>query len=391
MSKVLRATGVLAAAGLAVPLWAVPSAFAAASTEPGATGAYYYSAGVDKPEESPTQPPNLTGDRTDGVAPEHLAVAVRLPDQIDKKSFLSFDLATVPVDATITRAVVSLPLAPDGEGNFSMSPAAAKVRACAAGDEGFNGEDCASFAQAPTDKCDLFAAPGRDSADKTSYEFDISTLAASWLTGANDGLALTVAEGAGASPFQVVFQPFAKASIALTFTLPPADTKTVAPLEVPTGSEPVDDPTGTAASGDAAGDAGSFDSGSLDSGSFDSGPVDVGSAPAPEFGVAGAPIVGSEPAPSGDVAAAPAPQTAGAPVSTTPVASSRPSEVLDPTASAWLGGLLFAALLALLSLIMGDSRVAATVVSQTRLARTLDARTTAQRTARHQARRPVGP
>ena len=382
MSKVLRATGVLAAAGLAVPLWAVPSAFAAVSTEPGATGAYYYSAGIDKPEQSPTQPPNVTGDRADGVAPEHLAVAVRLPNQIDKKSFLSFDLSTVPFDATITKAVVSLPLAPDGEGNTSMSPAAAKVRACAAGDEGFNGEDGASFAQAPTEKCDVFAAPGKDSADKKSYEFDVSKLAASWLTAANDGMALTVAEGAGASPFQVVFQPFAEASIALTFTLPPADIETVAPPEASTGSEPVDDLTGTGTSGD----AGSFDSGSLDS-----GPVDVGSAPAPEFGVAEAPIVGSEPAPSLDGAAAPAPQTADAPVSTTPVASSRPSEVLDPTASAWLGGLLGAGLLALLSLIMGDSRVPAAATSQTRLARTLDARTAAQRTAGRPVRRPVHP
>lgn len=380
MSKVLRATAVVAAAGLAVPLWAVPSAFAQASTEPAATGAYFYSAGIDKPEESPTQPPNLTGDRTDGVAPEHLAVAVRLPNQIDKKSFISFDLSTVPVDATITKAVVSVPLAPDGDGNVSMSPAAAKVRACAAGDEGFNGEDGASFMQAPTEKCDVFAAPGKDSADKKSYEFDISKLAARWLTDANDGMALTVAEGATASPFQVVFLPFAKASIALTFTLPSPDLETVAPPEVPTTTGPVDN----VAIG-SSGDVGSFDSGPVDSGPVGGG-ADV--APAPEFGVAEAPVVGGEAAPSVDVAAAPAPQSAGAPVATTPVASARPSEVLTPTTSAWLGALLFAGLLALLSLIMGDSRVpAAGTGSQTRLARTLEQRTSAAR----QQLRPLRP
>lgn len=378
-SKARRAGAVVVAAGLAVPLWAVPSASAATSSEPAATGAYFYSAGIDKPEESPTQPPNVTGDRTDMVAPEHLAVAVRVPNRVDKMSFLSFDLTSVPFDATITSAVISVPLAPDGDGNMSQSPAAAKVRACAAGDEGFNGEDGASFAQAPSVKCDAFMAPAKDSADKKSYTFDVSALAASWLTDANNGLALTAADGATSSPFQVVFQPFAKASIALTFTAPPTeiDTTVVTPVVPDTGSTDV-------GGGGFASDPGTFDSGSVDSGSVDT-------APAPEFGVAESPVIDTA-VPEPEVGApAAAPVTAGAaPVAVTNVASSRPSEVLNPTTGAWLGALLFAGLLALLSLIMGDAKVPARTASQTRLSQALQARERAAVTARRRPLRPLG-
>ena len=376
-SKAGRAGAVMIAAGLAVPLWAVPSAFAATSGEAAATGAYFYSAGVDKPEQSPTQPPNVTGDRTDMVAPEHLAVAVRVPNRVDKMSFLSFDLASVPFDATITSAVISVPLAPDGGGNMSQSPAAAKVRACAAGDEGFNGEDGASFAQAPSVKCDVFAAPAKDSADKKSYTFDVSKLAASWFTGSNNGLALTAADGATSSPFQVVFLPFAKASIALTFTVPPTEINTTVVPPV----APVTDSTDVG--GGIASDPGSFDSGSLDTGSVDT-------AAAPEFGVAQSPVVDTA-VPTPEVGAAAVPVAAGAaPVVVNNVASSGPSEVLTPTATAWLGALLFAGLLALLSLIMGDAKVPARATSQTRLSKALQERELAAATTRARPLRALG-
>ena len=376
-SKARRAGAVVVAAGLAVPLWAVPSASAATSSEPAATGAYFYSEGIDKPEQSPAAPPNITGDRTDMVAAEHLAVAVRVPNRVDKMSFLSFDLTSVPFDATITSAVISVPLAPDGDGNMSQSPAAAKVRACAAGDEGFNGEDGASFAQAPSVKCDAFMAPAKDSADKKSYTFDISALASTWLTDANNGLALTAADGATSSPFQVVFMPFAKATIAVTFTAPPTeiDTTVVAPA--------IPDSTDVGGGGFAS-DPGTFDSGSVDSGSVDT-------APAPEFGVAESPVVDTA-VPEPEVGApAAAPVTAGAaPVAVNNVASSRPSEVLNPTTSAWLGALLFAGLLALLSLIMGDAKVPARTASQTRLSQALQERERAAVATRRRPLRPLG-
>ncbi len=381
--KARRASAVVVAAGLAVPLWAVPSAFAATSSEPAATGAYFYSAGVDKPEQSPAAPPNVTGDRTDMVAPEHLAVAVRVPNQVDKMSFLSFDLTSVPFDATITSAVISVPLAPDGDGNMSQSPAAAKVRACAAGDEGFNGEDGASFAQAPSVKCDVFMAPAKDSADKKSYTFDVSTLAASWLTEANNGLALTAADGATSSPFQVVFMPFAEASIALTYTVPPTeiDTTVVPPVD-PGSADTIDSAD---AGGGFASDPGTFDSGSADTGSSF-----VDTAPAPEFGVAESPAIDAA-VPEPEVGAPAAPLAAGAaPVAVSNVANVRPSEVLTPTTTAWLGALLFAGLLALLSLIMGDAKVPARAVSQTRLSQALQERERAADAGRRRPLRALG-
>ena len=361
--KVVRTSAVLVAAALAVPLWAVPSASAETSTEPAAIGAYFYSLGVDKPEASPAPPPNVTGDNADGVGPQHLAVAVSVPGEVDKASFLSFDLATVPFDATITKAVVTVPLAENGGDNVVLSPAAAKVRACAAGDTGFNGEDGASFANAPEQLCDVFAAPAQDSADLTAYTFDVSALAATWLTDLNSGIALTVADGATSSPFQVVFLPFAESSIALEYTVPPDEIEVIEPdasLDTGTSDTPDFGLDDTSFGG------GSFDGGSLDGGSTDGGSTDLGG-----FGSVESPVVDS--GTTADVLDIPAPVAAG-PAGTVPVASIVPSEVLAPSGTFWLAAALFAGLLALLSLIMGDARVPARSTSQTRLGKALQAR-----------------
>lgn len=333
MRTVLRATAVVAAAGLAVPLWAVPAAFAATSTEAASTGAYFYSAGIDKPEASPAEPPNVTGTATDGVAAEHLAVAVRVPGQVDKKSFLAFDLEAVPFDATLTKAVLTVPLAETSQDNQSVAAEPAKVQACAAGPEGFNSEDGKSFASAPTDTCEALAVPGKASSDGKAYVFDVSKIAATWLTEANNGVALLPADTS--APFQVVFLPFAEASLAVEFTEPPVETEV---LDVP-----VD--TGVAGPTDA-------DVPADLTTSFDTGSV---GAPDADFGVAEAPVV--EPLAPEAAIAAPAPEAA-PPVLATPVASTGPSEVLTPRAGAWVAGILFAVALAVLSLIMGDPRVA---------------------------------
>ena len=355
MSKILRATAVLAAAGLAVPLWAVPAAFAETSTEPAATGAYFYSLGIDKPEQSPTQPPPITQNMTDEVAPEHLAVAVRVPGQVDKVSFLSFDLVSVPFDATITKAVVTVPLAENGGGNTQRSPAPEKVKACAAGDEGFNGEDGANISGAPSRLCDEFEVVATESADKKAYVFDVSALAATWLTAANNGMALTPA--VLTTPFQVVFKPFSEATIAVEYTMPPADVSTdvVAP-ELPAAPD-----AGTGFSGD----TGSFDGG------FAGGATDSSGT---GFGAVEAPSVDSAlPDPQTMDAPAPAPDVAPTAVRNVALAGDAP---LTPTPAFWLGLLAAGALLVLLGLIMGDSRVPATSAagSQSRLSQALQAR-----------------
>jgi hypothetical protein len=361
VNKVLRGAAVLAAAGLAVPLWAVPSASAASVNEAASIGAYFYSAGVDKPEQSPAAPPNVTADQTDGVAPGNLAVAVRVPNQTDKMSFLFFDLLSVPLDATINSAVVTVPLAeptppltPPRDANVQRNPAPEKVRVCAAGPEGFNGEDGASFAAAPAVDCESFSAVGTASADKKSYTFDITGLASEWLSGMNNGLALVPAEEALRSEFQVVFQPSDAATIAAQFTAPePADLGTEFDAPVTT-TPPVD---GGFSSG------GTFDSGSAfgDSSSFGSAEAPLVDTALPE------PQTMEAPAPEPDVAPA-------APIRNVALGSDIP---LTPSPAFWAGLVALGALLAFLGLIMGDSRVpapGAAAASPTRLSRALQER-----------------
>lgn len=342
--------GAIALACGTVPLVGAAPAYAESATEPGSVGAYYYSAGIDKPDAAPAPPPNVTAMGTDFVAEGHLPVAVRVPGETDKMSFLAFDLDTVPLDATITTAVVTLPLAEDTAAsdprtaNDQRSPAPQKVRACAAGPEGFNGEDGQSFAQAPTFDCEAFSAIAKESADKKSYVFDVSALAATWLTGSNNGIALVPADGADASEFQVVFLPANKASITVGFTLPPEEIEVVPPTVTVPEPAPFTGGTGT-----------------TDFGGFTGG-TDVAVPPTLPEAV---PQPQAMPVPTAAVAQSPA---------TTPVAQVRAIESLTPTSMFWVLGLALAGLLALLSRIMGDSEVAvASAGSSSRLSRALKA------------------
>ena len=361
MSKVLRATSVVVAAALAVPLWGVPSASAEEAAENATNGAYFYSAGVAKPDESPAGVPNVTADNADGVAAGNLAVASQAGGQEDKVSFLGFDLAAVPLDATIDKAVLTVPLVPDSPpSNVSAAAAPELVRACAAGDGGFFGEDGVSLALAPERLCDQFSSePATLSEDGKAYVFDITGLAATWLT-VNDGVALTVAEGV-AQPFQVVFAPFAEASLSLSFTA-------LAPLE----ELPLDSGT----SGEVP-VAGSFDTGaSLPS--FETG----------GFGTVEAPAVDTalpEPAPVAQTAPEPA---VAAPITNVSAMTEAP---LTPSTSFWAGLLALVGIGALLSLILGDNRVAtpATAASQSRLSKALQGRQTSAVTRGPRLARPV--
>lgn len=344
MNKVLRATAVVVAAGLAVPLWAAPSAYAASTaTEAASDGAYFYREGISKPDPLPFAPPNVTG-AADGVKAGHLAVAAAGGGE-DKVSFLRFSLLDVPLDAVISKAVVTVKLSPNGDGNVVVNADPAKVRACKAGDSGFSGDDGENITLAPERLCEEFAAPAKATADGSAYEFDITGLAAEWLTVGNDGVALTVAEGAASSPFQIVFEPFAEATLTYEFTAAPTTT--------------FPDFTSTAPSTDL---GTGFDSG-FSGGSLPS--VDSGS-----FGSVEAPSVDTalpEPAPE----AAPAPEPEVAQVQN--VALAEPT--ITPGTAFWIGALVIGAVLALLSLILGDSRVAAPGAARpSRLSQALQAR-----------------
>ncbi len=360
MSKVLRASSVVVAAALAVPLWAVPSAVAEEAAENATNGAYFYSAGIAKPDEAPQAPPNITGDQADGVAPGNLAVASQAGGQEDKVSFLGFDLAAVPLDATIDKAVLTVPLVEASPpSNVVVNAAPELVRACAAGDSGFFGEDGTSMTLAPERLCDQFSSePATLSEDGKAYVFDITGLAATWLT-ANDGVALTVAEGV-AQPFQVVFAPFAEASLALSFTA-------LAPLE----ELPVDTGSGEVPL------AGGFDTGgSLPS--FETG----------GFGTVDAPVVDTAlPEPAPQAQAAPEPAVA-APIQNVSAMTEAP---LTPSTSFWVGLLALVGIGALLSLILGDTRVtpAAAATSQSRLSKALQGRQTSAAARGPRLARPV--
>lgn len=366
MSRTLaRASAVLAASALAVPLWAVPVALAEESSEAASVGAYFFRGGITQqglPVEAPQPPPNATAD-ADGVSPGNLAVAAQ-GSQEDKVSFLGFSLAAVPLDASISRAVLTVPLVPAAPPeDVVVNAAPEKVRACKAGDSGFFGEDAASITLAPARLCQEFASqPGKATADGKAYEFDITGLAATWLT-ANDGVALTVAEGVQ-DPFQVVFAPSDQATLKLTYTAP---------------SLPVAAPVDTSVGGGVP-VAGGF---GLDGGtalpSFDTG--GVGSVDAPVVDTAAPAVTAPE--------AAPAPVTA--PTGVVPVAAGLPTVSSAPPVAFWVALAAFAGLLALLGLIMGDPRVpVAAAGRQSRLSQALQSRQSAgARPAAEAARRPA--
>jgi hypothetical protein len=85
------------------------------------------------------------------------------------------------------------------------------------------------------------------------------------------------------------------------------------------------------------------------------------------FGAVSPPVVPDAPAPAAGVP----PQAA--PVAAPPAQALQPVslETLQPTTAFWLGGILLAAILVLLSLIMGDSSVPQATTKPSRLARAL--------------------
>ena len=153
MRTLKRALSVACAAALAVPVWAAPvtSAEPVSTTEAGSSGAYFSRTGIAKPDASPAQPPNVISDRGDGVAAGNLAVAAGGGED-DKVSFLFFSLSEVPLGSDITKAVLTLPLAPSDANNVQIAPAPAKVSACKNGPEGFGGDDGVAIALAPSKK-----------------------------------------------------------------------------------------------------------------------------------------------------------------------------------------------------------------------------------------------
>lgn len=350
MSTALRIATACAVAALAVPLSAAPAS-ADTVSEPPASAAYFNSRGVAKPDAAPAAPPNPIAS-VDGVAPENIAVASQASAE-DKVSFLFFSLTTVPVGSTINKATLTVPLVPNGNGNVSVNQAPERVAACKIIGSGFSTEDGESLALAPERKCDEFQVPGTATEDGLAYVFDLTGLATTWME-VNDGLALTRNKDANAN-FQVVFSR--AATLDVDFTPPPATADTTAPVDSST-TVPLD-----------TGSTGGSDTSSVPS--FDSGSGSGSAA------VSGGGFAALETPALPPTAAGPAPTTAEAPaIATVNRAAPRSLESLSPTTGLFVVGLLLAAALAFLSLVMGDPRAAAPVaVKATRLSRALASRT----------------
>ncbi|MCW2599528.1 MAG: hypothetical protein JWM02_1357 [Frankiales bacterium] len=341
MSRAVRLLGAVALACASVPMFGAGAAQAESGSLTPANSAYFYAQGLDKPDQSPAAPPNLTGD-ADGVAAGHLAVAAKA-GQEDKVSFLYFDLFSLPTGARVDKAVVTMRLVPLGPEDVSAQAAPDKVAACKAGDKGFSGDDGAGLAQnAPDRLCKAFSAKGSATADGLAYQWDITGLASTWVTGANDGVAFTRADESPNSSFQVVFDQASTATLTVAYTVtrqPQATTPAVTSPPLGTGVVP-----GTGG----------------------------GLAPALDTGLAPAPDAGQPVVPNPTVNQVPRPGVASRALpSIRKVAAVSTS--LRPTAGFWLAAFAVAAALGLLSLVLGDSRVPAAAASNSRLSQALAA------------------
>lgn len=331
--RVVRLMGAAALACGSVPFGIGPAHAETGSLAPTNWG-YFYSAGIDKPEQSPAAPPNLTGDHADGVAPGHLGVAAQ-GGQEEKVSFLFFDLYDLPLDATVTKAVLTLkPLesAPPNDLTYNATPEA--VAACKAGPEGFKEDDGVGLAKAPARDCAGFKAVGKGGAGGT-YVFDITGLAQKWVSGTNDGVALTRADEVAGS-FQVVFDAAPTAKLDLEYSsaqsvIPPVvDPIDLPPVVTPDPAVVVPPPP----------------------------PVDGGFAPAPEV-LTPNPVTNTPPTP-----------VTAQPVGAKAVAL---STSMRPTNQFWLAGGLLAAVLVVVGLVLGDPTVPAAQRSRSRLSQALAA------------------
>lgn len=335
MSRSLRGVAAIVLACASVPFFGTGTAHADTAVLVPTNSGYFYSAGFDKPEQSPATVPNVTAATADGVGEGHLAVAAA-GGQEDKVSFLYFDMFSLPLGASVTKAVVTMKLVPLSQDDVSAQASPDLVAACKAGDGGFNGDDGANLMNAPPRLCPDFSVKAT-AVGTTAYAWDITALAQEWTTGANDGLAFTRVDESPNSSFQVVFDAAPTASLALEYTLP-------AP-EVPVEEPSVDSPP--VVDGGTGGSPGGF-------------------VPSPDLGAPVEPVV---PNPTLNEPPAPVPDTAAPPTQNVAASAS-----MRPTTAFWLALAALGIGIALLSLVLGDPRVPTAARSRSRLSLALDAR-----------------
>lgn len=345
MRKAARALAVASLTALTLPLSPV-AAHAETTTEAASMGAYFWEGKLGSTIGGQPNPANGQDTDADGVARDDLAVALTTQgeNESDKETFLAWDLFELDSGATISKFVVTMPLTekgpnPDPAQNSVQSRAGeALLRACAP-EGGFGTTDAGPYEVKPKVNF-ATCVPGAFDAAKKAYVFDVTALTSTWLSGANNGIAIVPDKPTEQSPFQVIFQPFAAHVAEIEYT--------------PGPNAELEEPAGGFDSGASSTDFGSttsdFGSSSGSSDSF------LSSAPSSSFGTSSGSLTSSldvplpESAPAdGDVA--PEPEVADQQVRTAPVAQRSVSA--GPPIGFWLLAVLLAAALVMMSLATG--------------------------------------
>ena len=184
---------------------------------------------------TPTQASGVTTGEGD------LAVAYKgqADNAPDKMATLAMDLIDVPAGARIDTFTISLAYSPN-QRQLVAGGGAAPLVACFVDDGWAEAEGARIEKSAPGYDCAEPVVPTFDAATST-YTFDVTAYAQTWAdTGFNNGIALVPA--AGATPFQVVFNPASKAVGTVSYEEPPA------PEPVP--GAPAPEPTQASSGGD---------------------------------------------------------------------------------------------------------------------------------------------
>ncbi|HVV75780.1 MAG TPA: DNRLRE domain-containing protein [Mycobacteriales bacterium] len=209
--------------------------------QPGAIG----STGIAPPAAVP-DPEVPAGDLA--VSGPEAPAAAGLPAGPIAETYLLFDVSSLPVGATVTSFVVSLPV--DSKG-VTADPVGATIIACPATTGWSGGQTAAAYGGKPTDGCDVHSPKltAVDGGDR--YTVDIADIAQRWVkpNALNLGVAITDNPTNTLTAYQVVFgPPTALTGLAATVTYTaPASEPTSAPPSA--GGRVV--ATGTGSGGDA--------------------------------------------------------------------------------------------------------------------------------------------
>ncbi len=322
----------------------MPAAYADQSTENAATGAWFWreqvsgavpGAGVPYPAAIPLG--------LSGVPAGALAVAKTPDAPSDKETYLSWDLTTVPLDATITSFTFSVPMNTDPSAP-QLDALGPLIQACSP-KGGWGADEGAAYSIKPENDCSEPQIGVFDEATK-SFKFDVTDYAKNWITLDNFGVALVPTPES--NPFQVIFLDAASVKAVIAY-----DALPILP-ELPEVLPPPDT-------------SGSVGGGDSSLGGF-APPVD--------------PVPSAQPAP-----------VVPAPVRPVTRLNALPAAHNSPNASFWLAALGVVALLGFTSLILGDPDVAPAstraAAGTSSLSKALRERRVSSAPRRHTRARPV--